>query len=65
VGKVLGRLPPGVAAGLLTLGELALEEGRTDEARRLLVEAKEAADASGATAFAGRIDGALTAAAGS
>jgi hypothetical protein len=59
------RLPPGVAAGLLTLGELALEKGPTDEARRLLVEAKEAADASGTTAFAGRIDAALTAAAGS
>jgi tetratricopeptide (TPR) repeat protein len=56
---------PGVAAGLLTLAEIAGEEGRADDARRLLEEAKLAADASGATAFGGRIDAALTAAAGS
>jgi tetratricopeptide (TPR) repeat protein len=50
---------PGVAAGLLTLGELAAEEGRADDARRLLAEAKEAANASGAAAFGARIDTAL------
>jgi tetratricopeptide (TPR) repeat protein len=50
---------PGVAAGLLTLGELALEEGRPDEARELLGEAKEAAERSGSTAFDRRIDAAL------
>ena len=50
---------PGVAAGLLTLAELAAEEGRSDDARRLLEEAKEAADASGASAFGARIDAAL------
>jgi tetratricopeptide (TPR) repeat protein len=54
---------PGVAAGLLTLAEIAGEEGRAEDARRLLEQAKEAADASGATAFGGRIDAALTAAA--
>lgn len=56
---------PGVAAGLLTLGEIAGEEGRADDARRLLDEAKQAAYASGATAFGARIDAALTATAGS
>ena len=56
---------PGVAAGLLTLAEIAAEEGRAEDARRLLEEAKQAADASGATAFGARIDAALTAAAGS
>jgi tetratricopeptide (TPR) repeat protein len=56
---------PGVAAGLLTLADIAQEEGRTDDARRLLEEAKEAADASGAAAFGARIDAALRAAAGS
>ena len=50
---------PGVAAGLLTLGEIALEEDRRDDARQLLVEAKEAADRSGAAAFGRRIDAAL------
>ena len=54
---------PGVAAGLLTLAQIADEEGRAEDARRLLDEAKEAADASGATAFGARIDAALTAAA--
>jgi tetratricopeptide (TPR) repeat protein len=51
---------PGVAAGLLTLAQIAGEEGRAGEARRLLEEAKEAAEASGATAFGARIDAALT-----
>jgi tetratricopeptide (TPR) repeat protein len=50
---------PGVAAGLLTLAEIALEEGRPDDARDLLGEAKEAAERSGATAFDGRIEAAL------
>jgi tetratricopeptide (TPR) repeat protein len=50
---------PGVAAGLLTLGEIAAEEGRPDDARRLLAEAREAADASGAAAFSSRIGAAL------
>ena len=54
---------PGVAAGLLTLAEIADEEGRSADARRLLEEAKQAAEASGATAFGARIDAALTAAA--
>lgn len=56
---------PGVAAGLLTLAEIAGEEGRTEDARRLLDDAKEAADTSRATAFGARIDAALRAAAGS
>jgi tetratricopeptide (TPR) repeat protein len=51
---------PGVAAGLLTLGEIAAEEQRTDDARRLLEEAKETADRSRATAFGRRIEAALT-----
>jgi len=50
---------PGVAAGLLTLGEIAVEEGRPADARRLLAEGKEAADTSGATTFGRRIDAAL------
>jgi hypothetical protein len=50
---------PGVAAGLLTLAEIALEEGRADDARSLLAEAKDAADRSGAAAFGRRIDAAL------
>jgi hypothetical protein len=50
-----------VAAGLLTLAELAVEEGRPDDARPLLAEAKEAADTSGAAAFGARIDAALAA----
>jgi tetratricopeptide (TPR) repeat protein len=50
---------PGVAAGLLTLGEIATEEGRSDDARQLLEEAKDAADRSGASAFGRRIEAAL------
>jgi tetratricopeptide (TPR) repeat protein len=56
---------PGVAAALLTLAEIAQEEGRTDDAQRLLEEAKGTADAAGAAAFGARIDAALRAAAGS
>jgi tetratricopeptide (TPR) repeat protein len=52
---------PGVAAGLLTLAELATEDCRPDDARPLLAEAKEAADASGAAAFGARIDAAIAA----
>jgi tetratricopeptide (TPR) repeat protein len=50
---------PGVGAGLLTLAELAIEEDRPDDARRLLAEAKDAADRSGAAAFGRRIDATL------
>jgi hypothetical protein len=50
---------PGIAAGLLTLAEIAVEEGRPGDARPLLVEAKEAADRSGAAAFGRRIDAAI------
>jgi hypothetical protein len=39
---------PGVAAGLLALAELAAEDGRGEDARRLLDEATAAARASGA-----------------
>jgi tetratricopeptide (TPR) repeat protein len=52
---------PGVAAGLLTLAEIAAEEGRPEDARELLTEAKDAADSSGAGAFGVRIDAALAA----
>jgi tetratricopeptide (TPR) repeat protein len=52
---------PGVAAGLLALAELAIEDGRPDDARPLLAEAKEAADASGAAAVGARIDAAIAA----
>ena len=47
---------PGVAAGLLTLAELAHERGRDDEARRLLAEARETAERCGAAAFLARIE---------
>lgn len=42
---------PGVAAGLLTLGEVAAERGRDDEARALLAEATELAERVGALPF--------------
>ena len=45
------RFLPGVAAGLLTLAEVAAEHGRTDEARELLAEAHELAERVGATRF--------------
>ena len=58
--------PPGVAARLLTLAEIAAEDGRSDEARALLDEARalldearKAAESSGATAFLTRVDAAL------
>jgi tetratricopeptide (TPR) repeat protein len=47
---------PGVAAGLLTLGEVAAEQGRPEQARELLAEARELAERSGATAFLRRIE---------
>jgi tetratricopeptide (TPR) repeat protein len=56
--RVEGFLP-GVAAGLLTLGEAAAERGRPDDARRLLTEARELAERSNARAFLVRIDAVL------
>jgi tetratricopeptide (TPR) repeat protein len=50
---------PGVAAGLLTLGEVAAEQGRPEQAEQLLGEARELALESGATAFLPRIEAAL------
>jgi tetratricopeptide (TPR) repeat protein len=47
---------PGVAAGLLTLAEVAQEQGRADDARRLLAEARESAERCGAEAFLRRIE---------
>jgi tetratricopeptide (TPR) repeat protein len=47
---------PGVAAGLLTLAEVAAERGRTDEARTLLAEARETAERCGAHAFLRRAE---------
>ena len=52
---------PGVAAGLLTLGEVAFEQGRLDLGRECLEEAREVAAATGATAFLDRIEAALEA----
>jgi tetratricopeptide (TPR) repeat protein len=52
---------PGVAAGLLTLGEVAAEQGRPDEARRLLKEARTVAEQVGAEPFLRRIEAALAA----
>ena len=50
---------PGVAAGLLTLGEVAVEQGRVEEARALLLEARGYAEQVGAEPFLRRIEGAL------
>lgn len=50
---------PGVAAGLLTLGEVAAESGRPEEARTLLLEARTLAEQVGAEPFLRRIEGAL------
>ncbi len=47
---------PGVAAGLLTLAEMAHEQGRSDEARSLLAESRETAERCGAHAFLRRIE---------
>jgi tetratricopeptide (TPR) repeat protein len=50
---------PGVAAGLLTLGEVAAEAGRHEQARTLLLEARTLAEQVGAEPFLRRIEGAL------
>jgi tetratricopeptide (TPR) repeat protein len=50
---------PGVAAGLLTLGEVAAEQGRPEQAKPLLEEACELAAQTGAKAFLPRIESAL------
>jgi tetratricopeptide (TPR) repeat protein len=50
---------PGVAAGLLTLGEVAAEAGRHEQARQLLLEARTFAEQVGAEPFLRRIEGAL------
>jgi tetratricopeptide (TPR) repeat protein len=50
---------PGVAAGLLTLGEVAAEQGRPEQAKPLLEEARELAAESGTEAFLPRIEAAL------
>jgi tetratricopeptide (TPR) repeat protein len=52
---------PGVAAGLLTLGEVAAERGRVEEARRLLEEARAVAARVAAEPFLRRIEAALAA----
>jgi hypothetical protein len=52
---------PGVAAGLLTLGEVAAERGQPDVGRAFLREARETAEVAGADAFLRRIDAALEA----
>lgn len=50
---------PGVAAGLHTLGEVAVEQGRPEEARPLLEEARALAEQTGSTAFLRRIEASL------
>ena len=50
---------PGVAAGLLALGEVAAEAGRHEQARNLLLEARTLAEQVGAEPFLRRIEGAL------
>jgi len=50
---------PGVAAGLLTLGEVAAAAGRVEEARTLLLEARALAEQVGAEPFLRRIEEAL------
>jgi tetratricopeptide (TPR) repeat protein len=50
---------PGVAAGLLTLGEVAAEHGRPEQARELLLEARALAEQVGAEPFLRRIEEAL------
>jgi hypothetical protein len=53
------RFFPGVAAALHALGEAAAEQGRPDDARRLLAEARGLAEQTGAVAFLARIDAVL------
>jgi tetratricopeptide (TPR) repeat protein len=50
------RFWPGVAAGLLTLAEIAEERGRTADARRYLGQSKAAAKRGGAMAFLARAE---------
>lgn len=50
------RFWPGVAAGLLTLAEVAHDRGDTRTARRLLVRARRTAERCGATRFLERAD---------
>ena len=50
------RFWPGVAAGLLTLAEVAHERGRTGDARRYLRQSKAAARRGGAEAFLTRAE---------
>jgi tetratricopeptide (TPR) repeat protein len=50
------RFWPGVAAGLLTLAEIARERGRMGEARRYLRQSKAAAKRGGAMAFLARAE---------
>jgi tetratricopeptide (TPR) repeat protein len=50
---------PGVAAGLFTLGDFAAEQGRPDEARALLEEARRLAEQVGAGPFLRLIEAAL------
>jgi hypothetical protein len=52
---------PGVAAALLTLGEVAAEHGRPDQARDLFTEARTLAQEVGAEPFLRRIEAALAA----
>jgi hypothetical protein len=49
---------PGVAAGLLTLAEAAVERGEPDRARPLLEEARALAERTGAEPFLRRIEAA-------
>ena len=50
---------PGVAAGLLTLGEVAAEAGRNEQSRELLLQARTLAEQVGAEPFLRRIEEAL------
>jgi tetratricopeptide (TPR) repeat protein len=50
---------PGVAAGLFTLGEVAAERGRAEEAKRLLEEARTLAEQTGSRAFLRLIEASL------
>jgi tetratricopeptide (TPR) repeat protein len=50
---------PGVAAGLLTLAQVALERGRDAEGRELLTRARDLAQQCGAHAFLERIEAAV------
>jgi tetratricopeptide (TPR) repeat protein len=47
---------PGVAAGLVTLAEVAAERGRRAEAKEHVARARELAEQTGATAFLRRVE---------